>query len=347
MKTWIKAHLGKIIVSSVLILLPVPIGICLWDQLSARQIGMAGFAVCGLPLILLAVHWICLAATAADPKNREQSRKITDLVFYLLPANSLFITAFFYTAALGNPFNAALWAPAFFGVMFVVIGNLMPKIRPNATIGIKVSWTLNNEENWNKTHRFAGKVWVVCGFLLLLSLLLPGKITMAILLTGILGVTLLPLLYSYLIYRRQKKAGTYVSTAARKPQAKAMIFPAIIVAGVAVLLFTGSIHVEMGEDSFTVKASYYEDITVPYTAIDHIEYRESVGDSSRTMGFGSARLLMGTFYNEEFGTYTRYTYAGNKPCVVLKKGNRTLVIGGKNPEETKKIFADLTAHLDK
>lgn len=348
MKKWIKTHLWEAIVSSVLILLPMPVGICLWEQLTSRQIGLVGFTVYGLPLILLAIHWICLAATMADPKNRNQSHKIMSLLFWILPACSLFINGLLYMTILGNPLNTTLWAPAFFGILFVVIGNLLPKAKQNATVGIKVSWTLNNEENWNKTHRFSGKVWVISGFLLLLSLMLPGKLVMAVMLVVILAAILLPLLYSYLYYRKQKKNGTYVSSHTTQcPKAKALIVPAIICVGIAVIMFTGSVHVEMGQDSFTVKASYYADIRVAYADVDSIEYRDSIGDSSRTMGFGSARLLLGTFYNEEFGTFTRYTYAGNKPCVVLKEGNRTLVIGGKNQEETKKLFADLTARLDK
>ena len=51
-----------------------------------------------------------------------------------------------------------------FGLLFIVVGNYMPKIRQNSFMGIRVKWTLENEANWNASHRFGGKVWVAGGF---------------------------------------------------------------------------------------------------------------------------------------------------------------------------------------
>mgnify|MGYP000573868704 FL=1 len=45
------------------------------------------------------------------------------------------------------------------GLLFVIVGNYLPKVKPNRTIGIRVVWTLQDEENWNATHRFSGKIW--------------------------------------------------------------------------------------------------------------------------------------------------------------------------------------------
>ena len=63
-----------------------------------------------------------------------------------------------YRAAFGKEFDLAFFMPAMLGVMFIFIGNYLPKVKQNRTLGIKISWALNNEENWNKTHRFGGKV---------------------------------------------------------------------------------------------------------------------------------------------------------------------------------------------
>ena len=66
------------------------------------------------------------------------------------------------------------------GMVLIAVGNYLPKARQNYTIGIKLPWTLANEENWNRTHRFAGYLWVVCGILMvaltLLRFLQPGWI---------------------------------------------------------------------------------------------------------------------------------------------------------------------------
>ena len=64
---------------------------------------------------------------------------------------------------------------------------------------------------------------------------------------------------------------------------------------------------------------------------------------TRIFGVGSFRLLLGTFENEEFGTYTRYTYYRPDSCVVLTKGGKTLVFSGADRESTKEIYETLVA----
>ncbi len=55
-----------------------------------------------------------------------------------------------------------------FGLLFIALGNYFPTITQNKTLGIKISWTLNNEQCWKLTHRFGGKAFVIAGFLLVL-----------------------------------------------------------------------------------------------------------------------------------------------------------------------------------
>ena len=53
-------------------------------------------------------------------------------------------------------------------LLFIVIGNYLPKIRQNNTIGIRIVWTLQDEENWNATHSFSGRIWGTSGILCML-----------------------------------------------------------------------------------------------------------------------------------------------------------------------------------
>jgi hypothetical protein len=98
-------------------------------------------------------------------------------------------------------------------------------------------------------------------------------------------------------------------------------------------------------DSFTIEASYHEDLTVRYDAIDSIEYRNENISGTRTMGFASARLLLGTFQNEEFGTYSRYTYYKPEACIVVTVKGDTLVFSGKNAAETQEIYNTLLSKI--
>ncbi len=67
----------------------------------------------------------------------------------------------------------------------------------------------------------------------------------------------------------------------------------------------------------------------------------------RTNGFGSARLAMGNFQNDEFGSYTLYAYTGIEEYIVLEVGGKTLVIGMKDADETRKIYESISARMDK
>ena len=87
----------------------------------------------------------------------------------------------------------------FMGLVFVAVGNYLPKCRLNYTIGIKIPWTLNSEENWNKTHRLAGFVWVIGGVLIAVLSIFS---TLWLIFPVILVMTLIPMIYSYLLYRK-------------------------------------------------------------------------------------------------------------------------------------------------
>lgn len=88
-------------------------------------------------------------------------------------------------------------------LLFVLIGNYLPKIQSNFYLGIKTPWTLTSDEVWRKTHRFAGKLYVGCGLLTLLStILLPVPLAGGILLTLVLGSAVIITLASYWWWRK-------------------------------------------------------------------------------------------------------------------------------------------------
>lgn len=91
-----------------------------------------------------------------------------------------------------------------FSIMFVLLGNYMPKIQSNFYMGIKTPWTLASDEVWRKTHRFAGKLYVCSGGLTLLaSLLLPASVAGWILMALVLGTSVVVMLASYLWWREE------------------------------------------------------------------------------------------------------------------------------------------------
>ena len=207
----IKKNLKVLIITSIILLLPILVGLILWNQLpeqmpthwnAAGEVdgwSSKAFAVFGLPLIMMAAQWLCMLGTAADPKKKNHSEKVLHLVLWIVPALSVVLHAVTYATALGYAVPIEVVMPVLMGLVFTIIGNYLPKCKQNYTIGIKIPWTLDNEENWNKTHRFAGWLWTFCG--------------VAIMFTGFFGgfwvflpitalMVLAPMIYSYILHRK-------------------------------------------------------------------------------------------------------------------------------------------------
>lgn len=355
----IQKNKGKLILSSVITLLPMVFGLLMHDKLPAimdTHWGVNGAAdsslnrltaVIALPLILLALQWLCVLVTAADHKNREQSQTVFGMVIWIIPLVSLFTNGIMYTAAMGLTVHILMLMPISMGLMFSIIGNYLPKCRHNHTIGIKLKWTLKNEENWNATHRFGGKVWVVAGVLILFTVFLPEAFMMIATLVLAILAGIIPTAYSYRYYRRQLQDGTITKesvTLTKKEKIirfTTLIFVFMITLALGIVMFTGTITVSYTSTTFTVGTTYWNDMTIEYDDIDRIELREKDSRGTRTNGFGSAKLLLGTFENDEFGSYTRYSYTTCDACVVLNIHGETLVISGENAEKTKAIYDEL------
>ena len=207
----IKKNLKLLIVTSAIILLPVVVGLLLWNQLPAQMPShwnadgeidgwsSKAFVVFGLPCILLAAQWLCILGTAADPKKNNHPEKILHLVLWIIPVLGVLLSTITYAVALGKTVQMEVIMPVFIGILFMIIGNYLPKCKQNYTIGIKIPWTLHSEENWNKTHRLAGRVWMVCGLLMILTGFF-GVLWMFFVLAFLM--VLVPLVYSYLLYRK-------------------------------------------------------------------------------------------------------------------------------------------------
>ena len=213
----LKQKKWTLILSSLLILLPTLVGLLLWNQLPERMVthwGLDGqpdgwssrtFVVFGMPLLLLALHWLCVFITTRDSKNKEQNGKVFSLVLWTTPAVSLFAAGLSYAPAFGVDVPVAGLTYLLLGTVFLLVGNYLPKCRQNRTIGIKVKWTLENEENWNATHRMAGKLWAAGGVLLLLGVFLPEGLAFLLMFPLILVLAFAPMFYSWNYAKQQHK----------------------------------------------------------------------------------------------------------------------------------------------
>lgn len=329
MKKIIADHKGQLILSSLVTLLPA----------------LAGWRLAWEAAAMLAAHWLVLLITFSDRRNREnQSRKAVRLIFWIMPAVSLLtggVTALLQRGVQSASTLSTAMAMGF-GLLFIVLGNYMPKFRQNSFMGIRVKWTLESEANWNATHRMGGKVWVAGGFACLAGAMLPVKAMGVVFPVVLVTVALAPIAYSYYYSKTQPAAEQAVSVPLPLWQKRAA---RAIVAAVAVIavwaLLSGSTEIVYDSASFTVEASGWEDLTVPYSEIAAVEYlpAEDVPETGmRTYGLGNLRVSFGYFSNEAYGSYIRYTYDSCKDCVRLTRTDgSTILLNGPDQAATRAI----------
>lgn len=210
-----KEYKKTIIITSIIILLPIIVGVALWDKLPnevATHFGVNGepdgwsnklFAIIGLPVFLVFLHLLCFAATVADPKKNRIGDKIFKLILWICPAISWFGALSIYGYELGWGLNVEMMAHLLLGIVFILVGNYLPKCRQNYTVGIKIPWTLHDEENWNRTHRLAGWLWMLGGFLfMILAFVGDGGMVPTLIIT--LVMVLVPVIYSFVYYVKHK-----------------------------------------------------------------------------------------------------------------------------------------------
>jgi uncharacterized membrane protein len=87
--------------------------------------------------------------------------------------------------------------------MLVVIGNVLPRARPNWLFGIRTPWTLSSDRVWERTHRLGGVTFVIAGALLAVSVLLAPKFALPIIIGASVAASMIPVVFSYFAWRQE------------------------------------------------------------------------------------------------------------------------------------------------
>ncbi|MGC9363635.1 MAG: SdpI family protein [Fidelibacterota bacterium] len=158
-----------------------------------------------MPMVILGITVLLVFAPYIEPRQKhiKMSMKAYNIIIIGLVLVFAALHVVVIMNALGKPLSIEKIVPALIGLLFIIIGNFMGKVRSNYMLGIKTPWTLSSERAWNKTHRLGGWLFVIVGFLIVLSsLLAAGETTMIILLSGVFGIVIGTFTYSYLIWKR-------------------------------------------------------------------------------------------------------------------------------------------------
>lgn len=210
-----KINKKELLLTSLVCLLPLLAGVALYPRLPETMATHWGFdgtangwssraaTVFGLPLFILALHLICFYAESHGT-NRNMNPALRTVLLWFCPAMSLLGSALTLGTGLGYEMHISTVVPVFVGLLFLILGNYLPKIRRNLTMGIKLPWTLASEENWSRTHRVAGFLWVLAGLATLVVTLL-GAWSSGFFFALLVLTAGIPTLYSYCYYRRHER----------------------------------------------------------------------------------------------------------------------------------------------
>lgn len=344
----------KYLISSILIILPALVGAAVTKSSGINAVKGGAYFTWLMPIVLFAVHTFLLWLTRyIDPV--KQTKKIENIIFFIIPTISLSVSSIFIALMLGLDLNISMLCSVTMGIAFIVIGNYMPKAKRNRTFGIKLRWTVTNDDNWVATHRLAGKLFVIAGILSFVTALLPVN-AMFISLVVILAITvILPTVYSYRFYKKQIASGEATeedySYSNQKSQKNAAIVTVISVAAViivCIMLTSGGLKFTFGDNALTVKPSFGAGVELEYSELADatVEYREERVPGTRVMGYGSMKLLYGTFRNDEFGNYTRYTYTDSEAAVIIYIDDDVIVLADETAELTRALYDELIVKIE-
>jgi uncharacterized membrane protein len=156
-----------------------------------------------LPLVALGLYLLLLVMPLVDPgrRNYQNFKKAYNAIRIALVLFMALIYGLAISSAFGYQFDSTSIVFTAMGLLFIVLGNFMGKIRPNWFVGVRTPWTLSSKLSWDKTHRLAGWLFVLMGLLFLVLAIVPAT-WMFIVVFAIDGISLAwMIVYSYLVYR--------------------------------------------------------------------------------------------------------------------------------------------------
>ncbi|MEO0894828.1 MAG: SdpI family protein [Bacteroidota bacterium] len=212
MRNWMKKN-GLILA---LILAPFVILALVWNQIPAEvpihwnikgeadNFASKEFGMLLMPLSALFAQALIWVIPALDPKKRtEEFSKTLQVLQIVLGFFFLGIFILILMATLGMVKDIGSFVLPAVIILLGILGNYFTRLRPNYFVGIRTPWTLENENNWRKTHRFGGRLWVI-GSLMMLCIFpfLKAEIFYWFFMIGVMVLSLGPILYSFMLFQR-------------------------------------------------------------------------------------------------------------------------------------------------
>lgn len=211
-----KNNKKELIITTGICLVPMLFSIVLYNKLPEQipvQWGNDGlpssykskiFTCFAIPIFMAFLNIITNITINGDPKKKNASKALRRVVKFIIPVTSVTFISFSLIWSLGYRIPIVKLVLVFIGIIFILFGNYLPKSKVNYTIGFKLPWTLDNEENWNKTNHLAGYLMIIIGVVMLIIAFISVKISAGLIVIMVAMVTFIVSAYSYFLYAKKR-----------------------------------------------------------------------------------------------------------------------------------------------
>lgn len=162
-------------------------------------------AVLFFPVLTLAVYLLMTFIPFADPYKKNYLKFARHYFLFRAITVLFLVLIYFFTLwyAMGLKANIVYFIIPMLSIFIIYTGFFMTKVKRNYFVGIRTPWTIHSEKVWDKTHEFGGKVVVIAGILSLISII-SVKYSFIIFISIILIAFSIPVVYSYILFKKEK-----------------------------------------------------------------------------------------------------------------------------------------------
>lgn len=159
------------------------------------------------PAVIIGMYLLFLLLPYFDPRKEryEQFAKTYHIFKTIIVAFMVIVYLVTSLSGLGYNLPVGVIIPGLVGLLFIILGNYLSKVKANWFVGIRTPWTMSSEEVWNKTHRFGGKMFIFAGLVMIAQIFLPPNWKLPVFAVSMTLVILGTIFYSYVLYLKEKK----------------------------------------------------------------------------------------------------------------------------------------------
>ena len=209
-----KINIKNLVITSIVCLIPIICGLIFYNELPESIAIHWGINnnpdgyfskpefVFGMPIMMVVLQIFCSIISDLSDKNPEANKKAVTIYKWIIPILTVILYIVTIMIALGNNLDVRRIVMIILGILFIVVGNYLPKVKGDYYMNSKVFWLKNRDEKLvNKAIKISAYGLIICGILFILSILFKPVVSMAV-----LAVVMVYFLFIYIyVYIKNRK----------------------------------------------------------------------------------------------------------------------------------------------